>query len=90
MARMATWDDLRHSAEAGDGVAAFELAMGHAAGSNGLAMDLVRAHCWFNVASARGYVAAQSWRQEIAAEMSAREVSEAQKLARATLRAIAA
>jgi len=90
MARMANWDDLRHSAESGDGVAAFELAMGHASGSGGLAVDLVRAHCWFNVASARGYAAAAPWRQEIAAEMSGREVAEAQKLARSTLKQIAA
>lgn len=89
MARMANWEDLRHSAEAGDGVAAFELAMGHASGSGGLAVDLVRAHCWFNVASARGYALAQGWRQEIAAEMNARQVAEAQRLARATLRGIA-
>ena len=84
MARMASWDDLRHSADAGDGVAAFELAMWHASGSGGLSVDLVRAHCWFNVASARGYAPAQDWRSEIAAEMSAREVVEAQRLARAT------
>ncbi len=90
MARMANWEDLRHSAERGDGVAAFELAMGHASGGGGLAVDLVRAHCWFNVASARGYMAAQDWRQQVAAEMSGREVAEAQKLARATLRRIAA
>lgn len=89
MARMANWDDLLHSAERGDGVAAFELAMGHASGSSGLSVDLVRAHCWFNVASARGYAPAQDWRQEVAAEMTGREVAEAQKLARATLRAIA-
>jgi hypothetical protein len=87
---MANWDDLRHSAERGDGVAAFELAMGHASGSGGLSVDLVRAHCWFNVANARGYAAAGPWRQEIAAEMSGREVAEAQKLARATLKQIAA
>jgi hypothetical protein len=87
---MANWDDLRHSAERGDSVAAFELAMGHASGSGGLSVDLVRAHCWFNVASARGYAAAAPWRQEVAAEMSGREVAEAQKLARATLKQIAA
>lgn len=90
MSRMANWEDLRHSAERGDGVAAFELAMGHASGSGGLAVDLVRAHCWFNVASARGYKPAQDWRQEIATEMTGRDVAEAQKLARATLRQIAA
>ena len=89
MARMASWDDVRHSAERGDGVAAFELAMGHASGSGGLAVDLVRAHCWFNVACARGYREGQAWRQEIAAEMSAAEISDAQRMARTALRAIA-
>lgn len=89
MARMASWDDVKHSAEKGDGVAAYELAMGHASGSGGLDFDLVRAHCWFNVACARGYRAAQEWRQEIAAEMSAPQISEAQRMARSALRAMA-
>jgi len=37
------------------------------------------------VAAACGYQPALKWRHEIAAEMSAREVAAAQKLARATL-----
>ena len=86
MARMANWDDLADSAASGDEVAAFELAMGHASGSGGLAVDLVRAHCWFNVASARGYAPAQNWRSEIAAEMSAAEVVAAQRMARTALK----
>lgn len=90
MARMANWDDIEHSAARGDGVAAFELAMGHASGSGGLAFDPVRAHCWFNVACARGYRAAQAWRQELAAEMSGIQMAEAQRLARTTLRGMAA
>lgn len=85
MARMANWDDLEQSATAGDGVAAFELGMGHASGSGGLTVDLIRAHCWFNVACARGYGEAKDLRREIAAEMSAVEVVAAQKLARAML-----
>lgn len=89
MARMASWDDVKHSAERGDGVAAFELAMGHASGSGGLAVDLVRAHCWFNVASARGYREGQAWRQEISAEMTGPQISEAQRMARTALRAMA-
>ncbi|WP_223796700.1 hypothetical protein [Sphingomonas nostoxanthinifaciens] len=84
---MAQWDELYESASWGDEVAAFELAMGHASGSGGLAVDLVKAHCWFNVAAARGYEPAAAWRSEIASEMTARQVSDAQKLARATLSA---
>jgi uncharacterized protein len=85
MARMARWGDLHDSAIEGDEVAAFELAMCHASGSGGLEVDLVQAHCWFNVAAARGYAPAAAWRAEIAAEMTGRQVAEAQKLARATL-----
>jgi TPR repeat protein len=86
MARMAGWEELEDSAMAGDEVAAFELAMCHASGSGGLrSVDLIQAHRWFNVAAALGYAPAASWRGEIAAEMSARQVVEAQKLARATL-----
>ena len=85
MARMVRIEDLVGSAAGGDEVAAFELAMCHASGSGGVGVDLVQAHRWFNVAAACGYQPALDWRHEIAMEMSAREVVEAQKLARATL-----
>ena len=85
MARMVRVEDLAGSAAGGDEVAAFELAMCFASGSGGLTVDLVQAHRWFNVAAACGYQPALEWRHEIAKEMSAREVVDAQKLARATL-----
>jgi len=85
MARMVQIEDLAGSAAGGDEVAAFELAMFYASGSGGVDVDLVQAHRWFNVAAACGYQAALDWRHEIAMDMSAREVVEAQKLARATL-----
>jgi len=85
MARMVRIEDLAGSAACGDEVAAFELAMCYASGSGGGEMDMVQAHRWFNVAAACGYQPALDWRHEIAMEMSAREVVEAQKLARATL-----
>lgn len=84
MARMVRVEDLMGSAAGGDEVAAFELAMCYASGS-GVGVDLVQAHRWFNVAAACGYQPALNWRHEVAMEMSAREVVEAQKLARATL-----
>lgn len=84
MARMVQVEDLAGSAAGGDEIAAFELAMCYASGS-GIAVDLVQAHRWFNVAAACGYQPALDWRHEIAMEMTAREVVEAQKLARATL-----
>ena len=85
MARMVRIEDLAGSAACGDEVAAFELAMCYASGSGGVEVDIVQAHRWFNVAAACGYQPALDWRHEIAMEMSAREVVEAQKLARATL-----
>lgn len=85
MARMVRVEDLAGSAAGGDEVAAFELAMCFASGSGGLAVNMVQAHRWFNVAAACGYQPALAWRHEIAMEMSASEVVDAQKLARATL-----
>ena len=85
MARMVRIEDLTGSAAGGDEVAAFELGMCYASGSGGADVDLIQAHRWFNVAAACGYEPALDWRHEIAMEMSARDVVEAQKLARATL-----
>lgn len=85
MARMVRIEDLAGSAAGGDEVAAFELAMCYAGGSGGVDVDLVQAHRWFNVAAACGYQPALDWRHEIAMEMSARQVVEAQKLARSTI-----
>jgi uncharacterized protein len=85
MTGMARIEEMLDSAASGDEVAAFEAAMCYAAGTGGVQVDLVQAHRWFNVALAWGHSEAQRWRAEIADEMSAREVVEAQKLARATL-----
>jgi uncharacterized protein len=87
MIRMATLahDHLSQSASRGDGQAAFELGMAYSSGSGGVPLDLVQAHRWLNVAALCGHRPAQAWRAEIAAEMSATEVVEAQKLARSTV-----
>jgi uncharacterized protein len=85
MARMANIADLLESAASGDEIAAFEVAMCYASGAAGAGVDLIQAHRWFNVALAWGHGEAQRCRAEIADEMSAREVVEAQKLARATI-----
>ncbi len=47
--------------------------------------DLVAAHKWFNLAAVNGVERAQQCRAEIAEEMTAREIAEAQKAARAWL-----
>jgi uncharacterized protein len=69
----------------GDIVAYFELGMAYSAGSDGLHVDLVQAHKWFNLAALGGIERGQECRAEIAEEMSAREIVEAQRQARAWL-----
>ena len=72
-------------AEAGDPEACFDLGMACSTGSGGVTIDLIAAHCWFNLAAAAGHARAAECRQEIADEMTAREVVTAQRQARAML-----
>jgi TPR repeat protein len=44
--------------------------------------DYVTAHKWFNIAALRGNEAARRYRCEISREMTARQISDAQRLAR--------
>jgi uncharacterized protein len=52
---------------------------------HGVGRDFVAAHKWFNLAAARGNATARTYRSEIAREMSAEEIAEAQRQARAWL-----
>ena len=63
----------------------YELGIAYSTGSRGVEVDLIEAHKWFNLASAAGSIEAQEMRAEIADEMTAREIVEAQKMARAWL-----
>jgi TPR repeat protein len=56
--------------------------MAYSTGTTGVVLDLVEAHKWFNLAAVAGNVAAQECRAEIADEMTAREISIAQRAAR--------
>jgi hypothetical protein len=49
---------------------------------NGLPVDLVSAHKWFNLAAMRGNQDAVRLRREIAAEMTTQEITTAQRAAR--------
>jgi len=44
--------------------------------------DLITAHKWFNLAAMQGNLEARAYRAELANEMTAEEVAEAQRLAR--------
>jgi TPR repeat protein len=73
-------------AASGDADACFELGMAYSCGS-GVTIDLIEAHKWFNLAAVNGDSRGQSLRAEIAEEMTAREIAEAQRQARAWLAA---
>jgi TPR repeat protein len=59
----------------------FELGLIYSTGRE-VAADLIAAHKWFNLAAVKGNRAAASHRQELAREMSANDVAEAQRAAR--------
>jgi TPR repeat protein len=73
-------------AEAAGGCAdaCYDLGMAYSCG-NGVDIDLIEAHKWFNLAAVRGMEEAQYCRSDVAEEMSGREIAEAQRLARAFL-----
>ena len=74
-------------AEAGNVDALFELGVTYSTGRGGAPVDLIEAHKWFNLAALNGSIRGQESRAEIAEEMSAREIAEAQRQARAWLSA---
>jgi uncharacterized protein len=74
------------AAERGDGQAQYNLGLAYARGE-GVEQDLVKAHLYFNLAAARlndprGRTAAAKNRDHLAAEISAEQLEQAQKLAR--------
>ncbi len=73
----------------GDVDALYELGVAYSTGSDGVEVDLIEAHKWFNLAALSGSLEGQQCRAEIADEMTAREIAEAQRGARAWLAATA-
>ena len=72
--------------EPADAIACFDLGMIHSAGA-GVAVDMVAAHQWFNIAAARGHQDGARLRREIAEQMSDAEIGLAQRAARDWLKA---
>ena len=72
-------------AERGKVEALYDLGVSYSTGGGGVDVDLVEAHKWFNLAALSGDTRAQACRAEISVEMTAREIAEAQKQARAWL-----
>lgn len=71
----------------GDTEALYQLGVAYSSGTNGAELDLIEAHKWFNLAALRGDSRSQECRHDISEEMTAREIAEAQRQARAWLQA---
>ncbi len=72
-------------AERGNVDALFDLGVAYSTGRGGIEVDLIEAHKWFNLAALNGSARGQECRAEISVEMTAREIAEAQRQARAWL-----
>lgn len=68
-----------------DGATLYDLGVAYSTGSGGCRLDLIEAHKWFNLAAVAGFLPAQIARSEVASDMTAREIAEAQRQARAFL-----
>ncbi len=75
------------AAAQGDETACFDLGVAYSTGSHGVACDLIEAHKWFNLAAVAGHEDGPTCRAEVADDMTAREIAEAQRRARQWLAA---
>jgi TPR repeat protein len=71
----------RLAADQGVASAQYNLAVMYANGQ-GVPQDYVRAYMWFNLAAAQGLQGAEEDRDQVAQQMTAAQIAEAQKLAR--------
>jgi TPR repeat protein len=69
----------------GDINALFDLGIAFSTGSGDVEVDLIEAHKWFNLAALNGSEEAMMCRADISDDMTAREIAEAQRQARAWL-----
>lgn len=81
-------DSRMADAACGNSDACYDLGVAYSTGIGGVQMDLVQAHKWFNLAAVGGDDRAQACRAEVSEEMSAREIAEAQRQARAWLQIV--
>ena len=62
--------------------ALYDLGVAFSTGSHGCTADMIEAHKWFNIAASKGHEEAAWCRADVADEMTAREIAEAQRRAR--------
>lgn len=68
-------------AKQGRADALYNLGLAYSTGQ-GVSVDFIAAHKWFNLAAMRGVDEAKRWRAQISSEMSHLQIAEAQRLAR--------
>jgi TPR repeat protein len=61
--------------------ALYNLGLAYSTGQ-GVDVDFVAAHKWFNLAAMKGVELAKNWRAQISREMNTNQIAEAQRLAR--------
>lgn len=76
------------AASRGNADAYFELGVAYSTGTDGVGVDLIEAHKWFNLAALSGVKEGGTLRAEIAAEMDRADIAEAQRQARAWIAAL--
>lgn len=68
-------------AKRGQAIALYNLGLAYSTGQ-GVGVDYVAAHKWFNLAAMRGVDDAKRWRANMASEMNATQIAEALRQAR--------
>lgn len=68
-------------AKKGRADALYNLGLAYSTGQ-GVGVDYVAAHKWFNLAAMKGSELAKTWRAQISAEMNSGQIAEAQRQAR--------
>ena len=68
-------------AKQGRADALYNLGLAYSTGQ-GVDVDFVAAHKWFNLAAMKGSEIAKNWRAQISREMNTNQIAEAQRLAR--------
>ncbi|HEX3809663.1 MAG TPA: hypothetical protein VH000_13105 [Rhizomicrobium sp.] len=68
-------------AKQGRADALYNLGLAYSTGQ-GVGVDFVTAHKWFNLAAMKGSDEAKTWRAQLAGEMNNSQIAEAQRLAR--------
>ena len=80
-------DVIEYAAQGGQPDALFELGLIYCTGRD-VAIDLVEAHKWFNLAAMRGNEEAKQYRSELSRDMRKADVALAQKRAREWLKKV--